>query len=90
MVTGYRYGAKNAVVIVAATKTEAGRRAVTEQEGRAWAEANGFLYFEVRAAAQLLIHIELIAIELIVFEFTSHTICAHTANFYHNPKRLHS
>mmetsp|Transcript_3467 Transcript_3467/g.5923 ORF Transcript_3467/g.5923 Transcript_3467/m.5923 type:complete len:249 (+) Transcript_3467:256-1002(+) len=44
-----RYGAKNAVVIVAATKTEAGRRAVTEQEGRAWAEANGFLYFETSA-----------------------------------------
>lgn len=45
-----RYGAHNAVVVVAGNKTDVGRRAVTEHEGRAWAEANGFLFFETSAA----------------------------------------
>uniref|UniRef100_A0A7S0RR07 Uncharacterized protein n=1 Tax=Pyramimonas obovata TaxID=1411642 RepID=A0A7S0RR07_9CHLO len=44
-----RYGAKNCIVVVAANKTDLGRRVVTEQEGRAWAESNGFLYFETSA-----------------------------------------
>ena len=48
-----RYGAHNAVVVVAGNKTDVGRRAVTEHEGRAWAEANGFLFFEVRSDAQV-------------------------------------
>jgi hypothetical protein len=45
-----RYGAQNAVVVVAGNKTDVGRRTVSEREGRAWAEANGFLFFETSAA----------------------------------------
>jgi len=46
-----RYGATNAVVVVAANKTDKGDRQVSDKEGRAWAEANGFLFFEVSAAS---------------------------------------
>uniref|UniRef100_A0A7R9SVU2 Uncharacterized protein n=1 Tax=Polyblepharides amylifera TaxID=1486889 RepID=A0A7R9SVU2_9CHLO len=45
-----KYGAGSAVVVVAGNKTDVGRRAVSENEGRAWAQANGFLFFEVSAA----------------------------------------
>eukprot|EP00239_Pterosperma_sp_CCMP1384_P012032 CAMPEP_0197865030 /NCGR_PEP_ID=MMETSP1438-20131217/43430_1 /TAXON_ID=1461541 /ORGANISM="Pterosperma sp., Strain CCMP1384" /LENGTH=250 /DNA_ID=CAMNT_0043483433 /DNA_START=443 /DNA_END=1195 /DNA_ORIENTATION=- len=47
---GQRYGAENAVVVVAGNKTDQSRRVISENEGRQWADANGFLFFEVSAA----------------------------------------
>ncbi|KAK3284655.1 hypothetical protein CYMTET_7707 [Cymbomonas tetramitiformis] len=44
-----RFGAQNAIVVVAANKVDVGRRVVSEKEGRQWAESNGFLFFEVSA-----------------------------------------
>mmetsp|Transcript_395 Transcript_395/g.1295 ORF Transcript_395/g.1295 Transcript_395/m.1295 type:complete len:192 (+) Transcript_395:66-641(+) len=45
-----RYGGDRATVVVAANKVDLTKRQVSEREGRAWAERNGFLYFEVSAA----------------------------------------
>lgn len=45
-----RFGARDAIVVVAANKTDLKRRVVSEEEGRSWAEQNGFLFFEVSAA----------------------------------------
>lgn len=46
-----RYGGSNAVVVVAGNKTDLGKRAVSDSEARAWADRNGFPYFEVSAAS---------------------------------------
>mmetsp|Transcript_4021 Transcript_4021/g.12569 ORF Transcript_4021/g.12569 Transcript_4021/m.12569 type:complete len:213 (+) Transcript_4021:329-967(+) len=46
-----RYGARDPVVVVAGNKTDVNRRVVSENEGRAWASTNGFLFFEVSAAS---------------------------------------
>jgi len=42
-------GAENMVIFVAATKCDLLNRKVTEKEGRDWAQAQGFMYFEVSA-----------------------------------------
>mmetsp|Transcript_1734 Transcript_1734/g.6034 ORF Transcript_1734/g.6034 Transcript_1734/m.6034 type:complete len:255 (+) Transcript_1734:262-1026(+) len=45
-----RFGARNAVVVVAGNKVDqSSRRQVSEAEGREWARGNGFLFFETSA-----------------------------------------
>ena len=42
-----QYGAKDALIVVAATKCDIVTRSVSEEEGRKWASDHGFPFFEV-------------------------------------------
>ena len=44
-----KYGAKDMVVVVCANKIDGGKRVVSEAEGKKWAMAKGFGYFETSA-----------------------------------------
>ena len=45
-----KFGARNVTFCVCANKTDkATKRVVSERDGRAWAERNGFMYFETSA-----------------------------------------
>ena len=45
-----KFGAKDLVTVVCANKVDAGKRAVSEAEGRKWATSRGFAYFETSAS----------------------------------------
>lgn len=44
-----RYGGNSFCTVVCANKIDVKKRAVSESEGRAWAQAKGFMYFETSA-----------------------------------------
>jgi len=44
-----KFGAVEPVVVICGNKTDAGKRTVTEQEARNWAEARCYMYFETSA-----------------------------------------
>lgn len=44
-----KFGGKPAIVVVCANKTDEAKRVVTEAEGKKWAQAQGFVYFETSA-----------------------------------------
>ena len=45
----HQFGARPSIVVVCANKVDEPKRAVSEADGKKWAQAQGFVYFETSA-----------------------------------------